>query len=65
MEIVSKIIANSFKNLSIDVSFSVGISYFKEGMTLDDAIKEADIALYNKKENGKSGISIYKQKNRT
>lgn len=65
MEIVSKIIANSFKNSSVSVSFSVGISCFKDGLTLDEVIKEADIALYNKKENGKSGISIYKQKNRT
>ncbi len=61
MEIVSKIITNSFKNSNINVSFSVGISCFKEGMTLDDIIKEADIALYETKENGKSGISVYKK----
>lgn len=59
MEIVSKIITNSFKNSNINVSFSVGISCFKEGLTLEDIIKEADIALYNTKENGKSGITVY------
>ena len=59
MEIVSKIIINSFKNTNINVSFSVGISCFKEGLTLEDIIKEADIALYNTKENGKSGITVY------
>ena len=59
MEFVSKIIVNSFKNSNINVSFSVGIACYKEDKTLDDIIKEADIALYNAKENGKSGITVY------
>lgn len=62
MEIVSKIINNSFKNSNINVSFSVGISNYKEGKTLDDIIKEADIALYESKNSGKCGISIYEDK---
>ena len=59
MDIVSKIIKDYFKNLNINVSFSAGISSYEEGKTLDEIIKEADIALYESKNNGKSGISIY------
>lgn len=59
MNIISKIINDYFRNLNINVSFSAGISSYEVGKTLDEIIKEADIALYESKNNGKSGISIY------
>ena len=62
MENVSKIIAYSFKNKNINVSFSAGISHYEKGKTLDDAIKEADIALYEAKEKGKCGVTCYNPK---
>ena len=64
MNIVSKIIKDYFKHRSINISFSAGISYYEEGKTLDDIIKEADIALYESKNNGKCGISIYNKDNK-
>lgn len=60
MNVISEIIDNSFRNLNIEVSISVGISTYKNGKSLDDVIKEADIALYNSKGNGKHGVVKYK-----
>lgn len=59
MAIISAIINNYFKHLQIKISFSVGISFYESGKSLDKTIKEADIALYNIKRNGKSGIALY------
>ena len=59
MNYINNIIRNSFKNSRISVSLSVGISAYEKGKTLEDAIKEADIALYNCKEHGKYGVVEY------
>lgn len=59
MNYINNIIRNSFKNSRINVSLSVGISAYEKGKTLETAIKEADIALYNCKEHGKYGVVEY------
>lgn len=64
MNIISKIINDCFRNLNINVSFSAGISSYEVGKTLDEIIKEADIALYESKNNGKNGISVYNKNNK-
>lgn len=61
MNYINNIIRNSFKNSRINVSLSVGISAYEKGKILEDAIKEADIALYNCKEHGKYGVVEYKK----
>ncbi len=42
----------------INVTVSYGISIFKKGENLDDAIKNADIALYRAKQNGRNRIEV-------
>lgn len=59
MNYINNIIRNSFNNARINVSLSIGISAYEKGKTLEDAIKEADIALYNCKEHGKYGVVEY------
>lgn len=63
MTIVSKMINDYFKNSKINISFSVGISSNENGKNLNDTIKEADIALYQTKAKGKSGITVYNNSN--
>lgn len=53
-------------DLGINVTLSIGIAESKNGLSLDDAIIQADKALYFSKGNGKSQISIYERvKNKT
>lgn len=59
MVVISKIINDYFKYSQINISFSVGISFYEYGKSLDNTIKEADNALYETKEKGKRGITIY------
>lgn len=54
---------NSFQNdkLSISVTMSFGITEYAEGKDLDEAISEADHALYESKQLGKNIVTIYKK----
>jgi diguanylate cyclase (GGDEF)-like protein len=45
-----------------NIYFSAGISTYNCNNTLNDAIDEADSALYESKEKGKNQVSIYKKK---
>ena len=56
---ISHILNNYFKYSKINVSFSAGISCYEDGKSLEKAIKEADVSLYEVKRNGKSGIGVY------
>lgn len=44
------------------INFSAGISSYTIGKTLEDALKEADEALYKSKESGKNRVTIHKEK---
>ena len=41
------------------ISLSVGVSYDPEGIDPDEMFRQADIALYNVKENGRNGCCFY------
>lgn len=56
---VSIMLNNYFKYSKMNISFSVGISFYESGKSLNETIKEADIALYDAKEKGKSDIIVY------
>ena len=47
------------------VSLSVGVAVHLEGETLEETMKEADIALYNSKLIGKNNVTIYNGNNLT
>ena len=64
------IIKESIMHLNVDinmnVSMSFGLTEYSEGKTIENAIKEADSALYQSKKSGKNRITLYtipKQKN--
>ena len=61
LEIVNKEF-EGITNLGIGVSLSFGITEYEENKTLEEAIKEADQALYISKNNGKNKISVYKKR---
>jgi diguanylate cyclase (GGDEF)-like protein/PAS domain S-box-containing protein len=47
-------------NLKLDVSASIGISLFpKDGCTIEELIKKADIAMYKAKEKGRDTFSFF------
>lgn len=49
-----------FEDGSFRVTVSIGIAFFRSpGMTLDQLLKHADIALYGAKKNGRNRIEIY------
>jgi len=49
------------KNLSINISASIGITGFPDhGNTTETLIQKADIAMYRVKQSGKNGLEIYK-----
>ena len=54
----------SYKNDQINLSLSIGISDYKEGQTLEDTMKEADLALYESKNNGKGRVTVFDNKNK-
>ena len=56
---VSIMLNNYFKYSKMNISFSVGISFYESGKSLNETIKDADIALYDAKEKGKSDITVY------
>ena len=43
------------------ITFSMGVAFNKDGLNLQDLIKEADEALYKSKENGKNQITYYER----
>ena len=47
------------ENLKSKVTLSIGISEYKDGLELLDAIKRADEALYYSKKSGKKIVSVY------
>ncbi len=50
-------------NEEIKVSISMGIVFFpKDGYTIDEILKKADLAMYKAKEVGKDGYKIYESK---
>ena len=50
------------KDIMCEISSSIGIALFpKHGSTLDALYRNADKALYNKKEKGKNGFTIYSE----
>lgn len=42
-----------------NITVSIGLSEYKDGKTLDEAIKEADEALYISKNNGKNQVTVF------
>lgn len=46
----------------LDIHFSAGISSYSIGKTFDEALKEADEALYKSKHEGKGKVTTYKEK---
>ena len=61
MNVINNIISNSINLPELKISFSAGISKYKQSNSLNETIKEADIALYEAKSNGKHGISCYEK----
>lgn len=59
MEVIRDIIYSSNQIPNFKVSFSVGISKYEYDKSLDDAINEADKALYVSKSFGKNVITCY------
>ncbi len=57
MQSIQETLKNPFRDGSLGISLSVGISERKEGQTLDDNMKEADIAMYKSKELKNNNIS--------
>ena len=50
-----------FGNIKISISVSAGITFCKSGDKFEDVLKRADVALYQKKKNGKKGCFIYEE----
>lgn len=53
--------AMSLENFDFGITLSFGLTKYEEGKTLEEAIGEADIALFDSKEDGKNKISVYKK----
>ncbi len=53
----------SVDDLTITVTISFGITEYTEGKGLEEAISEADQALYESKHLGKNKVTIYKKEN--
>ena len=49
----------NLRGKNLNLSFSAGISFYVENKTITETIKEADIALYYVKRNGKNGSIVY------
>ena len=50
------------KNLNINITGCFGISSFPEnGMSVEDLIRKADLAMYEVKRTGKNGVKIYEE----
>ncbi|MBQ9181963.1 MAG: GGDEF domain-containing protein [Bacilli bacterium] len=58
---MEKIQENLIKVEDLELTLSIGISEYQESVSLDDAIKKADHALYKSKNNGKKQIKVYKK----
>lgn len=50
-----------FKNVNKTITISVGITQFDETLDKDEVIKQADIALYKAKQNGKDQVVRYEK----
>ena len=50
-----------FDNNKIDMSISAGVTFCKSGDKFEDVLKRADVALYQKKKNGKKGCFVYEE----
>lgn len=50
-----------FQGQPVNVTFSAGLSWFREGLDLDEVFDEADKALYRAKENGRNRIELLHQ----
>ena len=61
MNVINNIISNSINLPGLKISFSAGISKYKQSNSLNETIKEADIALYEAKSNGIHGRSCYEK----
>jgi len=57
-EIISKVKFATSNNDFLNVTVSYGISIFQRGGNLDATLKNADIALYRAKENGRNRVEI-------
>ena len=57
-EIISNVKFFINDNKSINVTVSYGMSIFQQGGNLDSAIKSADVALYQAKQNGRNRIEV-------
>lgn len=59
-EKIRKIISKTkFKDLGGSLTCSFGVSEYKQGITLDELIEQADQALYKAKENGRNMVTVY------
>lgn len=65
IDLANKLLVNISKKEIDGISFtvSIGVSIYKSGKTIDDLYKEADVALYNAKNNGRNRIFIYENEN--
>ena len=59
MENIQEILSSHVSNVNFKVSFSAGLAVYEEGKTFDETLKEADIALYSSKNDGKKAITRY------
>lgn len=64
MKIACNVIYTTLKLGNYNVSFSVGISSYKKGKSLDKAIKDADKTLYYSKESGRNKVTCYSEVNK-
>jgi GGDEF domain-containing protein len=47
-----------YENKKIGLSFSAGITEYYDGATLDELVRNADVALYESKAQGRSQVSL-------
>ena len=63
LEDIRNRIVNVMLQFDLDITISIGLTEYKDGKLIEEAIKEADSALYYSKQSGKNRITMFESRN--